>query len=133
MKDSIAYSQSFCLNKICYNNSDLEKNCQKLLKTLTNRDYDKTETMNHINKDIAIPRNEILIKNLTENKEKTLLIATFSRTLADLRLIINKNWHILQTDPKLKEMFKNSLLLPLKETKISVTLLEVINFTLIEN
>ena len=133
MKDSIAYRQSFCLNKICYNNSDLEKNCQKLLKTLTNRDYDKTETMNHINKDIAIPRNEILIKNLTENKEKTPLIATFSRTLADLRLMINKNWHILQTDPKLKEMFKNSLLLPLKETKISVTLLEVINFTLIEN
>ena len=35
VKNSIAYSQALHLNKICCNKIDLEKNCQKLLKTLT--------------------------------------------------------------------------------------------------
>lgn len=50
MKNSIAYSQDLRLNKICYNKSDLEKSCQK---RLTNRDYNKTETMFNINKATA--------------------------------------------------------------------------------
>lgn len=50
MKNSIAYSQDLRLNKICYNKSDLEKSCQK---TLTNRGYDKIETMFNINKATA--------------------------------------------------------------------------------
>ena len=107
MKKSIAYSQALCLNKIWYNKRDLEKNCQKLLKTLTNRRYDKTETMAHINKAITIPRYENLNKNPAENDEKIPLILIFNRTLPDLIHIINNNWHILQIEPKFKETFKN--------------------------
>ena len=75
------------------------KICQILLKTLTNRGYDKTETNPHINnKVIAIPRNETLIKNPTENDKKIPLIVTFNRTRPDLKHKnwhkINKNWHI---------------------------------------
>ena len=61
------------------------------MKTLTERGYDKTETMSHINKAIAVPRNEILNKNPTKNHEKVPLIVTFNRALPDLRHIINKN------------------------------------------
>ena len=45
MENSIAYSQALHLNKICCNNTDLEKTAKNLLKKLTNRGYDKTETM----------------------------------------------------------------------------------------
>ena len=61
------------------------------MKTLTERGYDKTETMSHINKAIAVPRNEILSKNPTKSDEKIPLIVTFNRTLPDLRYIIHKN------------------------------------------
>ena len=74
MKNSISYSQALRLNKICLNKSDLEENCQKLPKTLTNRDYDKTETMSHMSKAIATSKNEILKKNSIENDEKIPLI-----------------------------------------------------------
>ena len=63
--------------------------------------------MSHINKAIAVPRNEILNKNQTENNEKIPLIVTFNRTLPNLRHIVNKNWYISQIEPKLKEIFKN--------------------------
>ena len=107
MKNSIAYNQALRWKKNCYNKSDLEKNSQRLLTTLTNRGSGKTKTMSHINKAVFIPRNEILNKNPTENDEKTPLIATFNRTLPDLRHIVNKNWDVLQREPKLKEMSKN--------------------------
>ena len=132
MKDSTAYSQALRLNKICYSKSNLKKTCQKLLKTPTNRVNDKTETMSHINKAIAIARNEILNKKPTENGEKILLTVTFNKILPDLRHIFNKNWHILWIEPNLKEISRTPLLLSLKETKVSVTLLEVINFILIK-
>ena len=76
MKNSIAYSQALRLNKICLSKNDLEKNCQKLPKTLTNRDYDKTETMSHMSKAIATSKNEISKKNSIENNEKIPLIVT---------------------------------------------------------
>ena len=59
--------------------------------------------MYHIETGIAIPRNEILNKNPTEDSEKITLIVTFNRTLLDLRHIINKKRHILQIEPKLRE------------------------------
>ena len=84
--------------------------------------------MKYISKPIAIPSNEILNKNPNREWSKISLTVTFNRTLPDLRPILNKYFHILQTEPKLKEIFKNSPVVPLKETKISVTLFEVINF-----
>ena len=74
MKNSIAYSQLLHLNKIWYSNRYLGKNCQKLLKLLeelTNRDYGKTETVSHINKAIAISRNDILNKSPTMNNKNS--------------------------------------------------------------
>ena len=40
--------------------------------------------MSHINKAIAITRNDILNKSTTENDEKIPLIVTFNSTLLDL-------------------------------------------------
>ena len=53
-------------------------------------------------------------KNPIQNDEKIPLIATFNRTLPDLRHIINKNWHILQIEHKLKEIFKNAFVVAFK-------------------
>ena len=78
-----------------------------LLKRVTKRGYEKTETIPHVSKAIAVPRNEILNKNTTENN-KNIFDCNFHGTLPNLRYIINENWNILQTEPKLKEIFKKS-------------------------
>ena len=71
MKNSIAYNQVLRFNEIHYNKRDLEKNCLKLLKALTNRGYNKTKTTSHINKAIAITRNEILNKTQHRTMKNT--------------------------------------------------------------
>ena len=109
------------------NKRNLEKTCQRPVEPLTNRYYDKTETMSNILKAIAILRNEILNKNPTANDEKIPSIVTFNRTIQDLRNIVNQNGHILQIDPKLEETLKKPLVVLFKRNKL--TLLEIINFT----
>ena len=66
--------------------------------------------MSNIIKAIAIPRNEILNKNPTENDE------IFNRTIQDLRNIVNQNGHILQIDPKLEETLKKPPVVLFKKT-----------------
>ena len=116
-KKSIAYSQTLRFNKICYNRSDLHNNCERLLNTLTKRGYNKTDTATQINCAITIPRNELLNKIKTSNTERLPLTVTYNRTLPDLKTIIDKNWHILQIEPKLKEIFAEPPILAFKRNK----------------
>ena len=106
-KKCIAYSQR----------SDLLNNCKRLLNTLTKRGYNKKYTTTQINRTISIPRNELLNKIKTSNTERLPLTVTYNRTLPDLKTIIDKNWHILQIEPKLKETFAEPPILAFKRNK----------------
>ena len=116
-KKSVAYSQALKFNKICYNRSDLHNNCKQLLNTLTKRGYNKTDTTTQINRAISIPRKALLSKIKTSNTEHLPLTVTYNRTLPDLKTIIDKNWHIFQIEPKLKEIIAQSPTLALKRNK----------------
>ena len=116
-KKSIAYSQALRFNKICYNRSDLHNNCKRLLNTLTKRGYNKKDTTTQINRAISIPRNELLNKIKTSNTERLPLTVTYNRTLPDLKTIIDKNWHILQIESKLKFFFAEPPILAFKRNK----------------
>ena len=76
-KKKIAYSQALRFNKICNNRSDRHKNCKRLL-TLIKRGYNKSGTATQINRDITIPRNELLkkLKHLILNAYHLLLRLT---------------------------------------------------------
>ena len=104
-------------NKICYNKSDLHNNCKQLLNTFSKRGYNKTDTTTQINRAISIPRKELLNKIKTSNTERLPLTVTYNRTLPDLKTIIDKNWHIFQIEPKLKEIIAESPTLALKRNK----------------
>ena len=116
-KKSIAYSHTLRFNKICYNRSDLHNNCERLLNMLTKRGYNKTDTTIQINRAITIPRKELLNKIKTSNTECLPVTVTYNRTLPDLKTIIHKNWHISQTEPKLKEIFAHPPILTFKRNK----------------
>ena len=81
------------------------------------RGYNKTDTITQITRAISIPRNELLNKNKTSNTELLPLTVTYNRALPDLKTIIDKNWHILQIEPKLKETFAEPPILAFKRNK----------------
>ena len=51
------------------------------------------------------------------NIKRLPLTVTYNRTLPDLKAIIDKNWHILQIEPKLKETFAEPSILAFKRNK----------------
>ena len=116
-KKSIAYSQALRFNKISYNRSDLHNNCKRLLNTLAKRGFNKIDTTIQINRTISIPRNELPNKIKTSNTERLPLTVTYNRTLPDVKTVIDKNWHILQIEPKLKEIFAEPPILAFKTHK----------------
>ena len=69
---------------------------------LTKKSYSKPDTTKQINRAFTVPRNELLNKNKTFNTERLPLTVTHNRTLPEIKTIIDKNWHILQIEPKLK-------------------------------
>ena len=79
-----------------------------MLNTLTKRGYNKPDTTKQINRAITVPRDELLNKIKTSNTEYLPLTVTYNRTLPDLKTLIDKNWHILQIESKLKELFAES-------------------------
>ena len=88
-----------------------------MLNTLTNRVYNKKDTAIQINRAISFPRNELLNKIKTSNTERLPLTVTYNRTLPDVKTVIHKNWHILQIEPKLKEIFTEPQILAFKRNK----------------
>ena len=66
---------------------------------------------------ISIPRNELLNKIKTSNTDRLPPIVTYNRTIPDLQTIIDKNWHILQIEPKLKEIFVEPAIFAFKRNK----------------
>ena len=116
-KRIIANSQALRFNKICYSKSHLHNKCKRLLNTLTKRGYNKTGTAAQNNGANSIPRKELLNKIKTSNTERLPLTVTYNRTLPDLKTIIDKNWHILQIEPKLKEIFAEPPILAFKRNK----------------
>ena len=60
---------------------------------------------------------EFLYKIKTSNNERLPLTVTFNRTLPDLKTVIDKNGHILQIEPKLKQIFAEPPILPFKRNK----------------
>ena len=114
---SIAYSQAVKFNKICYNISNLQNNCKRLFNILTKRGFNKKGTTTQINRAISVSRNKLLNKIKTSNTERLPLTVTYNRPLPDLKTIIDKNWHILHIEPKLKEIFAEPPILTFKRNK----------------
>ena len=72
-KKVIACSQALRL-------SDFHNNCKRLLSTLTNRGYNKTDSTTQINRAITISKNQLLIKIKTSNTERSPLTVTYDST-----------------------------------------------------
>ena len=91
-KKSIAYSQALRFKNICYNRSNLHNNYKRLLNTLTKTGYNKADITTQINCVITIPTNKLISKIKISNSERLPVTVTYSRTLPDLKTVIEKNW-----------------------------------------
>ena len=97
------------IKRICSEALEFLRNCTKVIRRFTQRGYQESITQETYYKTTSMQR-----KNLFQTKEKKRsqripFVVTYNRTLGP---IINKHWHILQSDPKMEKIvaycrFKN--------------------------
>ena len=95
---------------------------------LTKRHYTKIDPTIQINHAITIPRNDLLNKIKTSNTERLPLTVMYNSTLPELKTIIDKNWHNLQTESKLTPIFAEATSLAFNRNKNLKDLLSYAKF-----
>ena len=56
-------------------------------------------------------------KEKTETENHLTLCVTYNKTLSNIKLILEKHWHILNVSPELQKVFENKPLLALRKSK----------------
>ena len=79
---------------------------------LVNQGYPSKLVDDQFSKASPISRNYLLKTRLKETKKLFPFVTTFNPTLPDVGSIIKKHWSILQSNPKLKELFPRNSIIP---------------------
>ena len=102
LKKSIAYSQALRLKQICSTNGEYEKHTKNLKKQLIKKGYPETLVNEEIQKATNQDRTGLLNKEKTETANHLTLCLTYSKTLPNITIVLEKHWHILNMNPELK-------------------------------
>ena len=105
LKNSIAYSQALRLKRICSTTGEYEKHTENLKKQLIKKGYPETMVNEEIQKAINQDRKGLLNKEKTETGNHITLCVSYNKTLPNIKIIIEKHWHILNVNPELLKRY----------------------------
>ena len=95
LKKSIPYSQTLRIKRVCSSFDEYKKHSNDLVKRFVEKGYKENIIRNQIRKVDNLERSTMLNKTNAVRKYVITLSVTYSRTLPNIREIINNHWHIL--------------------------------------
>ena len=110
-------SQALRLKRICSTTEEYEKHTENLKKQLIKKGYPETMVIEEIQKATNQDRTRLLNKEKTETGNHLTLCVTYSKTIPNIKTILEKHWHILNVSPELKKVFENKPLLNFRKNK----------------
>ena len=110
-------SQALRLKRICSTTEEYEKHTENLKKQLIKKGYPETMVIEEIQKATNQDRTRLLNKEKTETGNHLTLCVTYSKTIPNIKTILEKHWHILNVSPELKKLFENKPLLNFRKNK----------------
>ena len=110
-------SQALRLKRICSTTEEYEKHTENLKKQLIKKGYPETMVNEEIQKATNQDRTRLLNKEKIETGNHLNLCVTYSKTIPNIKTILEKHWHILSVSPELKKVFENKPLLNFRKNK----------------
>ena len=104
---SISYIQGHRLKKSLYKTSELPKNLKVLMELFVNLESNKKFLKKHITS----------TKVRTKRSKLNYFCFKYNRKLRNIKLIINKHWHLLQMNSNLRTAFEQELIIVYRHTK----------------
>lgn len=115
-RDSIPFSQFLRLRRICSDDLDFECQTERMVGFFLARQYPKHLVQKALERARAIPRSQALTTTdrTADNEDRTVAVLTFHPHNLPVRNILLSNFHLLQLDPHLKEIFPKPPLIAFK-------------------
>jgi hypothetical protein len=110
-KCSIPFSQFLRLRRICSSDSDFHTQAQLMLSFFLARGYPEELCRDALHRAGAIPRAQALTTTTTthtttsKTDDRPILVITFHPHNLPVKNILLKNFHLLQSDPQLRDIF----------------------------
>ena len=117
LKDSLPYSQSLRLRRICSNETEFKKHNSDLKKKFLVRGYNEKTLDDEFTRASSKTRDDTL--KLTEKSPSNRIpfVTTFNHSAPPVSKIIKSRWNILQIKPDLKNMFNDAPITAYKRPK----------------
>ena len=109
---AIPFGVATRLKRNCSEETFFTKRTAEYKGYLVNQGYPSKLVDDQFSKASAISRNDLLKTRLKETKKLFPFVTTFNPTLPNVGSIIKKHWSILQSNPKLKELFPRGSIIP---------------------
>ena len=108
-KDSIPFSQFLRLRRLCSSDSDFELRAREMSNFFISQGYDERCVSRGLERARSIPRSNALNSQHSDvastNSDRPVLAITYHPHNIPVKNIIMRNFHILQSDTELKELF----------------------------
>jgi len=109
---AIPFGVATRLKRNCLEEIFLAERTAEYKRYLVNQGYPSKLVSDQFSKASAIPRNDLLKTRGKETKKLFPFVITFNPNLPDVGNIIRKHLFILQSNPKLKELFPRNSIIP---------------------
>ena len=113
-KRSLVFSQTLCMSRLCSNESDFERNKEKMRSWFVKREYPEKMLDSEINK-VKFNIKETNSKNKSQNGVP--FVVTYHPFLNSLYGVIRKNLYLLNMDQKVKEVFSSQPMLSFRSAR----------------
>ena len=116
-KNSIPYSQFLRLRRLCSSDTDFDNQAKKMSGFFTDQGYPFSVVSNSLQRAKTVSRSDTLNPERRKNKsqnERPVLSLTYHPHNIPVKNILIKNFHILQSDSDLKEIFPSPPLVAYK-------------------
>ena len=131
LKNSIAYSQTLRIRRICSTDSEFNKHSKLLLNNFKERGYHTSYIKDQIKDIKSVNRRELLSpRTKEEDKSRIPLSITYNKTLPNIKNIVEKYWHVLKINPSFEKAFENT---PIIAFRRNLNLKDIIGSNTIEN
>lgn len=111
LKRSLPYSQLLRVRRICNNEAVFEQQAGELCERFRDRGYAGHLLDNCLERVRNIQRSDLLTNSARHNRSNIIppvtLVSTYGHISNDLKTIVQRHWHILQSDPNIGNSFQD--------------------------
>ena len=116
-KKNIPFGQYLRAKKICSSNEKAKESMLEIQMKFASRKYPKEVLNEQLARTETITRQDLLADKEKERGNRLPFIATFNKTLPNIKGTMDKHWHLLQTNPKIAPAFKEKPLVAFRRNK----------------